>query len=92
MPGFIDWYLEGILADTAGVAGLELNRRIAGSAKVKDIAGIEDTAERTWAERICVLTAKELILGREKKVIRGTDYVRAIKENRDKIRKEAGIL
>ncbi len=92
IDGFIDWYLEGILADTAGVAGLELNRRIAGSAKVKDIAGIEDTAERTWAERICVLTAKELILGREKKVIRGTDYVRAIKENRDKIRKEAGIL
>ena len=63
-PGFAEWYVGDILKDTAGVAGLELNRRIIGSAKVRDIAGIEDAAKRTLAERICVLAAKELIIKR----------------------------
>lgn len=90
--GFADWYVKDILADTAGVAGLELNRRIVGSAKVKDIAGIEDAALRTRAERICVLTAKELILRRKESFLQGSDYVRVIKENGEKMRKEAGKL
>lgn len=90
--GFADWYVKDILEDTAGVAGLELNRRIVGSAKVKDVAGIEDRLKRTLAERICVLTAKELILHRKERFFRGADYVRVIKENGEKMRKEAGIL
>lgn len=90
--GFIDWYLEDILADTAGVAGMELNRRTIGCAKVKDIAGIEDRKQRKWAERICVLTANQLILGRKDAFRKGADYVKIMKENAEMTRKEAGIL
>ena len=47
---------------------------------------------RVQAERICVLTAKELIMGRKEKFFRGSDYVRMIKQNGEKMRKETGIL
>lgn len=61
---FKAWYIGGILADTAGVTGLELNRRIVGMAGVKDITTIPDEAKRTVAERICITAAKEYILRR----------------------------
>jgi 5-methylthioribose kinase len=77
-PGFADWYVSDILVDTAGVAGLELNRRIVGSAKVKDIAGIEDADQRMLAERICVLAAKEFILKRQDKYQEGIYYIRTL--------------
>ena len=87
VDGFVDWYLSDILSDTAGVAGLELNRRIVGSAKVKDIAGIKDRKNREMAEKICVLTAKELIMKRESNFFRGCDYVEAVRRNTKLIRK-----
>ncbi len=77
--GFIEWYVKSLLADSAGVAGCELNRRVIGTAKVKDIAGIEDESKRILAERICVLTAKECIKNRFKAYHNGADYVTTIR-------------
>lgn len=77
-PGFAQWYIDDIMADSAGVAGLELNRRVIGKAKVKDIAGIEDSAQRAMAERICVLSGKAFIMKRTAGFRKGEDYVREI--------------
>jgi len=63
--GFAQWYLDSVLADTAGIAGLELTRRIVGLAKVKDITSISDEKSRVLAERVCLETAKAFILERE---------------------------
>lgn len=75
--GFRDWYIAGILADTAGVAGLEMHRRTVGSAKVKDLISIEDEDKRAIAERIVILAGKDFILNRERFMC-GSEYVRAI--------------
>lgn len=77
-PGFIQWYVSDILIDTAGVAGLEINRRIVGSAKVKDIVEIAEPNQRMIAERICVRAAKEFILKRHGKYQEGKDYIRTL--------------
>ena len=55
-------YLNEVLQDTAGMAGLELARRIVGLAKVKDITSIEPLEKRLQAERICLRVATELIM------------------------------
>lgn len=81
-PGFAEWYVSDILADTAGVAGLEAIRRIVGSAKVKDIAGIDVAEERKRAERICVLAAKEFIMNRHTAYQSGQDYILTIKKSK----------
>lgn len=83
-PGFAEWYVSDILSDTAGVAGLEINRRIVGSAKVKDIAGIKDPEQRAKAERICVLAAKEFILNRYNSYQNGEDYIKSIHKAAEK--------
>ena len=71
--GFAQWYLDGILRDTAGVAGLELCRRIVGIAHVKDMTSIQDAGMRTRAERLCLHAAKRCIKERDK-VRTGADY------------------
>jgi len=76
--GFLDWYLAGILADTAGVAGLEMHRRTVGTAKVRDLTSIEDEDRRTLAERIVILSGKEFIIGRHN-YLTGEDYVKTVK-------------
>lgn len=76
--GFREWYLAGILSDTAGVAGLEMHRRTVGSAKVKDLTSIPDGDKRTMAERIVILAGKDFILNRERFTC-GSEYVRAIR-------------
>lgn len=77
--GYAAWYVDDILSDTAGVVGLELNRRIIGTAKVKDIAGIKDVALRVWAERVCVLAAKQFIINRNLGGYRqGNDYIKTL--------------
>lgn len=63
-PGYAEWFLGTILAGAAGVAGLEINRRLVGVAQVKDIAGIADPAARTRAERLLVRAAKRYIVAR----------------------------
>jgi 5-methylthioribose kinase len=76
-PDFKSWYLDNILSDTAGVAGLELTRRIVGLAKVKDITSIENESDRLRAERVCLTLAKNLINNR-KKFKTGDQYLEAL--------------
>lgn len=59
-----EWYLEEVLKDSAGIAGLELIRRTIGAAKVRDITSIKDENERAMAERLCISLGKELMINR----------------------------
>lgn len=77
--GFEKWYLDGVLADTAGIAGLELTRRIVGLAKVKDITSISDEKSRVQAERVCLETAKAFILERDS-YKNGQDFLDTLKK------------
>lgn len=77
--GFMEYYLETILADTAGVAGLESIRRIVGMANNKDITTIADEAKRARAEKIIVTLAKNYIMNRTQ-FVSGADYRKAIEE------------
>jgi len=76
-PGYAEWFLSTILADTAGVAGLEILRRTVGAAQVKDLTTIEPPESRALAERIVILTAKDYIM-RRAEFTRGEDFVRAL--------------
>jgi len=60
-PGVDRWYLDNVLSDTAGVAGLEIFRRILGLAHVKDITSIADEGARVRAERICMQAGLQFI-------------------------------
>ena len=77
-PGFMEWYLGTVMADTAAVCGLELNRRIVGMANVKDITTIPDEAKRARAERIMVYLAKDCIMNRGS-FAKGDDYLDALR-------------
>lgn len=59
------WYLESVLADSAGSAGLEIIRRVVGDSKVADVTTIEDTDKRIKAERLLINIGKEMIMNRE---------------------------
>lgn len=48
---FENWYLDQVLADSMGSAGLEIIRRVVGDAKVMEVTSIEDTKIRTEVER-----------------------------------------
>jgi 5-methylthioribose kinase len=77
---FMNWYLDGILADSAGFTGTELHRRIAGStAKVLDLTSIKQSDKRTLVEKILILLGKELIL-RRKSYKEGKNYSDTIKK------------
>ena len=75
---YMEYYLAGILADTAGVAGLETIRRTVGMAGVKDIRSIEDTAKRECFEKVLIKLGKDYILRRNEFKC-GDDYVNTIK-------------
>ncbi len=77
--GFDRWYLGTVLRDTSAVCGLELNRRIVGMAKVKDITSIEDEKSRMRAERICMTAAKHYIKDRENHKS-GADFLKTLKD------------
>lgn len=78
-PGFKEYYLTGILRDTAAVTGLELCRRVLGLAQVKDITSIADPDKRARAEKFCLTAAKTFIMNRET-FVTGADYVRLISQ------------
>lgn len=78
VPGFKQWYLEGILNDTAGYAGTELHRRTVGMANVKDVTTIADEEKRAWVERLNILCGKDYILN-QTKFRTGADFVAAVK-------------
>jgi 5-methylthioribose kinase len=77
--GFMEYYLSTVLADTAGVAGLESIRRIAGMANNKDITTIADEEKRVRAERIIVTLGKNYIMNRNT-FTSGACYRKAIEE------------
>ena len=77
--GFMDWYLGTVLADTAGIAGLESIRRTVGMANVKDITTIPDEKKRARAEKIVITLAKDYIMNRES-FVSGNDYKKAIEK------------
>lgn len=78
-PGYVEWFLSTIMADTAGVAGLEMIRRVVGVAQVKDLTSIEPAEARAKAERIVVLAAKAYIKDR-RNYREGRDFLRALVE------------
>ncbi|MEG2512766.1 MAG: S-methyl-5-thioribose kinase [Acetivibrio sp.] len=78
--GFMEWYLDTVLRDTAGVAGFESIRRVVGMANVKDITGIQEEAKRGRAEKIVITLAKNYIMNREVSFKKGADYRSAIQD------------
>ena len=86
-PGFLDYYLNSILEDTAGCTGLELIRRTVGMANVKDITLIPEENKRMRAERIIIVLAKDCIKNRARFKC-GSDYVAAIEAAIKKIDRE----
>lgn len=66
-PGYKEYYMSTILADTAAVTGLEMIRRTVGMANVKDLTTIADETARVRAEKICITAAIDFIKNREDK-------------------------
>ena len=81
-PTILEVYLSQVLKDTAGMAGLEMNRRIVGLAKVKDITSLTHE-QRIIAERLCMLTANEFILNQSvyQSGAKYVDTLKAVKES-----------
>lgn len=77
--GFLEWYLGNVLADTAGVAGLESIRRTVGMANVKDLTTIADEEKRARAEKIVITLSKDYIMNRTS-FTNGTAYRNAIEK------------
>lgn len=75
-PAFMQFYLHDVLSDTAGMAGLEMNRRMVGLAQVKDISEL-DHIKRLQAERLCIRIANRLIIERDQ-IQTGDDFVRIL--------------
>lgn len=76
---YMDWYLESVLSDAAGYAGMEIIRRVVGDSKVSDITSIMNRASRVKAERILILAAKDFIKNRED-IKTGSCYVGIFKK------------
>ncbi len=76
-PGFKEFYLDGIMTDTAAFTGTELIRRTVGMAQVKDVTTIADADKRAYAERVNILCAKDMIMNRTN-YKKGADYVAAL--------------
>lgn len=78
-PGFKEWYLATVMADTAAYAGTELIRRTVGMAQVKDVTTIADEAQRAYAERLNILCAKDYIMNRDH-FHTGEQFVEAVRK------------
>lgn len=78
VKGFREWYLDGVLRDTAGYTGTELHRRTVGMANVVDVTTISDEKKRLLAERLNILAGKDVIL-HQNAFRTGADYVAAVK-------------
>ncbi len=76
--GFMAYYLDTILTDTAAYTGTELIRRTVGMAQVKDVTTIADAEKRAYAERVNILCGKDFIMNR-KQFKTGADFVAALK-------------
>lgn len=74
------WYLDSVLTDSAGSAGLEIIRRVVGDSKVADITTIEDIDKRVKAERLLINIGKEMIISR-KNIKNGKDFIDILKKH-----------
>jgi len=83
-PGYKEYYIGTILADTAAVTGLELIRRTVGMANVKDLTTIADEKKRARAERICITAAIDYIMNRYDKHC-GNCFLRTLKDAVEKV-------
>lgn len=77
VAGFKEWYMEGILNDTAGYAGTELHRRTVGMANVVDVTSIADEQKRLLAERINIFAGKDYIM-HQSSFRTGADFAAAV--------------
>lgn len=77
VAGFKEWYMEGILNDTAGYAGTELHRRTVGMANVVDVTSIADEQKRLLAERINIFAGKDYIM-HQSSFSTGADFAAAV--------------
>ena len=84
---FRDAYLLEVLSDTAAVTGLELNRRVVGLAKVKDLTSIVPEERKIQAERICVESAVKFIKNRND-IRTGEDFIQVLKTSLSMTREE----
>ena len=82
-PGFKEWYLDTVIADTAAYTGTELIRRTVGMANVKDVTTIADENKRAHAEKLNILSGKDFIMNR-KSFKNGADFVAAVKRADEK--------
>ena len=64
-PKFKNWYLNTILSDSIGMAGLEIIRRVVGDSKVLEITAIENIEKRVVIERELIEIGIRLIKNRE---------------------------
>ncbi len=77
---YMEWYLNSILSDAAGSAGLEIIRRVVGDSKVIDITDIKDIEQRVKAEKLLILSGKEFIMKRNE-IKTGKKYIDIFKNN-----------
>lgn len=76
---YMNWYLDEIISDSAGIAGMEIIRRVIGDSKVVDITSIKDIDKRIKAERTLIYTAKDFILKRNT-LKEGKDFINVYKK------------
>lgn len=62
---FRDWYLDTVLSDSVGMAGLEIIRRVVGDSKVLEITSINDIDKRVVVERELINLGIKLIKNRK---------------------------
>jgi len=79
VKGFKEAYLNDIMINSAGVAGLEMIRRTVGFAHVKDLDGIPDEDKRVAAKIANMKFAVELIKERQD-IVDGNTYVKRLKK------------
>src|SRR5699024_9469474 len=78
--GVKEWYIDTVLEDSSGVAGMELIRRIVGMAQVADIVSIENEQARKEAERFCLRIGKSCVINRAN-YRTGRDFVHLVQSN-----------
>lgn len=64
--GFENWYLNQIIADSVGAAGMEIIRRVVGDSKVMEVTNIENIEKRVKVEKELIQIGIRLVKDRYK--------------------------
>ena len=62
--GFENWYLNQIMADSVGAAGMEIIRRVVGDSKVMEVTNIENIEKRVKVEKELIQIGIRLVKDR----------------------------